>query len=84
LVAGEYLWQKKLEESVYEITEHVTPLVKEQTDRSVLRYNHTCGGCMRTRDFEEFARNQLIINLSLLCVILTTVVSVVVVLASPL
>ncbi len=69
---------------MYEISEHVTPLIKEQPDRSVLCNKPTCGGGMSTKDFEEFAKNQLIINLSLLCVVLTTTVSVIVVLSSPL
>jgi hypothetical protein len=69
---------------VYEISQHVTPLVKEPPDRSELYATSTWGGGMRTKDFEQFAKNQLIINLSMLCIVLTTAVSVVVVLSSPL
>lgn len=38
------------------------------------------GGEMKTRDFEEYARNQLVINLSMVALIISCTVSIVVML----
>lgn len=40
------------------------------------------GGVMKTRDFEEYARHQLVINLSVLVVIISCTASIVVMLKS--